>query len=208
MLSVVKALVFAALSLSAAGEKIEVRSGHPKLFADEAEFVRLKASSDPLTVAVRGRVVAEADAFLGVPPVERVLEGRRLLTIARQAVARLLCLSKAWRMTDDRRYLERAKSEIRALCGFSDWNPSHFLDTAGVKLWDGGQDSPRTEGRRLHLAFGGRTLDVIGSSDWALEDISKPPHDYESANPGAFRATMTVTAGDTGIVEFTMETAK
>ena len=129
MLGVVKALVFAALSLSA-GERIEVREGHPKLFADEAEFVRLKASSDPLTVAVRGRVVAEADAFLGVPPVERVLEGRRLLTIARQAVARLLSLSMAWRMTDDRRYLERAKAEIRALCGFSDWNPSHFLDTA------------------------------------------------------------------------------
>ena len=129
MLGVIKALVFAALSLSA-GEKIEVRTGHPKLFADEAEFVRLKASSDPLVVAVRSRVVAEADGFLNVPPVEWVLEGRRLLTITRQAVARLLSLSMAWRMTDDRRYLERAKTEIRVLCGFSDWNPSHFLDTA------------------------------------------------------------------------------
>ncbi len=40
----------------------------------------------------------------------------------------------AWKMDEDSRFLDRAVAELDAVCAFSDWNPSHFLDLAEMSL--------------------------------------------------------------------------
>ena len=129
-----KSLLLLTLSVFAfqtlAAPEIKVKAGHPKLFADAEEFARIRSDKSELAASVRAKVFAEAEAVLSEAPVERVLEGRRLLSVSRLAVSRLTHLSMAYRLSGDKRYLDRAKRELFALCSFSDWNPSHFLDTA------------------------------------------------------------------------------
>jgi len=63
-----------------------------------------------------------------------VLIGRRLLDKSNEALRRIFFLSYAWRVTSDSKYLERAEQEMLAVSGFSDWNPSHFLDVAEMTM--------------------------------------------------------------------------
>ena len=128
LMAIVAVMVLAVHAVAA--PEVKVKIGHPKLFADADEFMRIRSDKSELAALVRAKVFAEAEAVLTEPPVERVVEGRRLLCVSRLAVSRLTHLSMAYRISDDRRYLERAKRELFALCSFSDWNPSHFLDTA------------------------------------------------------------------------------
>lgn len=110
----------------------QMDSSHPRLFlkaAGEKELVR-SLSADPLRMKLRGVLLARADRVLEEAPVERVLEGRRLLGQSRKALGRVLHLGLAWRITGDAKYAARAKQEMLAAAAFSDWNPSHFLDVA------------------------------------------------------------------------------
>ncbi|MBL8233811.1 MAG: heparinase II/III family protein [Bryobacterales bacterium] len=107
-------------------------SSHPRLFlkaAGEKELVRSLAA-DPLRAKLRGVLLARADRVLEETPVERVLEGRRLLGQSRRALGRVLHLGLAWRLTGEAKYASRAKQEMLAAARFTDWNPSHFLDVA------------------------------------------------------------------------------
>nr|WP_262919517.1 heparinase II/III-family protein [Niabella hibiscisoli] len=55
-------------------------------------------------------------------------EGKRLLAVSREALARLFYLSYSFRMSGDKKYVQRAELELNAICNFESWNPSHFLD--------------------------------------------------------------------------------
>lgn len=43
-------------------------------------------------------------------------------------------LSYAFRLTKERKYLERAEKELLKVSKFKDWNPSHFLDVAEMTM--------------------------------------------------------------------------
>ena len=109
---------------------------HPRLFADAAGFAALKAraASDAYVKMGAEHVRARADLVLGTKPVARVLEGRRLLGVSRTALFRINTLALAYRLYGDRVHLDRAVAELRAVCAFSDWNPSHYLDVAEMSL--------------------------------------------------------------------------
>ena len=62
------------------------------------------------------------------------MTGRRLLSVSRQALKRVFYLSTMYRLEGDKRYSDRAVSEMLALCRFSDWNPSHFLDVGEMTM--------------------------------------------------------------------------
>ena len=109
---------------------------HPRLFANDArfaEFVEL-AERDELAKAIKTHILETAEQTLPVPVLERKKTGMRLLTVSREAISRLSRLAFAWRLTKDKRFLDRAKAEMDAICGFSDWNASHYLDTAELCL--------------------------------------------------------------------------
>ena len=72
--------------------------------------------------------------MLSKPPCERKLEGRRLLHVSNEVLKRVFYLSYAFRTTGDKRFAERAKSEMIAAAKFPDWNPSHLLDVGEMAL--------------------------------------------------------------------------
>jgi hypothetical protein len=107
-------------------------SEHPRLFfgPDEEAQLASKIADDPLLAEARERVVAVADDLMDVAPVERTKVGRRLLSVSRTCLKRVLNLALAYRLTGEARYAERAQTEMLAAAAFTDWNPSHFLDVA------------------------------------------------------------------------------
>ena len=111
------------LAASAGASAFAPVAPHPRLFADEAEFAAAKeriASCEEGRAAL-GVLMRVADSALAKKPLERKMEGRRLLGVSRDALERIGCLSFAWRYTGDRRYAERAAAEGKAVYAFSDW---------------------------------------------------------------------------------------
>ena len=108
---------------------------HPRLFYSTRNMARLKAPGDsPAPSAIREAVLAEAKDLLETEPLERIQIGRRLLSVSREALHRLMHWGFAYRVQPDRAYLERAVREMDAISTFTDWNPSHFLDVAEMTL--------------------------------------------------------------------------
>jgi len=105
---------------------------HPRLFlnAGEVEALKGKIDADPQLVQVRAELLARAEELLSVPPLTRVMKGKRLLSVSRSCFQRVTDLSMAWLLTKDARFLDRARAEMLAVAEFTDWNPPHFLDVA------------------------------------------------------------------------------
>ena len=109
---------------------------HPRilLLKGEEDAIRQNIASDEIWEKLHGFLISECNKIIDKPPVERVLIGRRLLDKSREALRRIFNLSYAWRMTSEKKYLDRAVSEMLAVSAFSDWNPSHFLDVAEMTM--------------------------------------------------------------------------
>lgn len=109
---------------------------HPRLLLADGDIdaIRQLPSRSKNAAAVHGRIIAECDRILDTAPVERVMTGRRLLSVSREALKRIFYLSYAYRTTQDDRYAARAEREMLAISDFSDWNPSHFLDVGEMTM--------------------------------------------------------------------------
>ncbi len=105
---------------------------HPRLLMTASDEVRVREeiavqeTKDALFALIR----KNANEILVQPPVVRKQEGKRLLSVSREALRRILCLAFVSRITGEAVYAERAIGEMVAAAAFSDWNPSHFLDVA------------------------------------------------------------------------------
>jgi len=104
----------------------------PGLVVSAAEWASLAARRDDDADLDRFAklVIERARKDLGLAPLERTLEGRRLLRVSREFIRRTLGWAFAWRVTGDGVFLERARREMMAVSAFADWNPSHYLDVA------------------------------------------------------------------------------
>ena len=105
---------------------------HPRLFTTRKELAGLRnmLERDPLRRQMADFVIQQANLLREVEPVERKLEGRRLLSQSRRCVERVLILAMAYHLTGDVRHAQRCRQEMLAAARFSDWNPTHFLDVA------------------------------------------------------------------------------
>ncbi|HSM46694.1 MAG TPA: heparinase II/III family protein, partial [Draconibacterium sp.] len=111
-------------------------TGHPRLFflsADEAAL-KAKLNSTQVLKRVHDLIIDESDKMLTLSVQQRVLTGRRLLTVSREAILRISFLSYSYRMTGDAREADRAETEMLGMAAFSDWNPSHFLDVGEMTV--------------------------------------------------------------------------
>ena len=110
----------------------EMPSTHPRLFLARGAEAGLnqQIAANAVMSQIKAELLRDADRELSSKPVERKLIGRRLLDKSRTALSRVLHLGLAWRLTGEKKYLERARAELVAVARFSDWNPSHFLDVA------------------------------------------------------------------------------
>lgn len=109
---------------------------HPRilLLKGEEALIEKNMDADRRWLTVSSYILDKSEAMLTLPPVERVLIGRRLLDKSREALRRIYYLSYSYRMTGDARFLARAEQEMLAVSAFTDWNPSHFLDVAEMTM--------------------------------------------------------------------------
>jgi hypothetical protein len=110
--------------------RTELRRPRLLMGPGDVQRLRQRAEGESAFRPVARAVLRDADAMLPVPPVERIMQGRRLLGESRRVVRRVMTLAMAHHLTGDRKYADRAGREMLAAAAFSDWNPSHFLDVA------------------------------------------------------------------------------
>lgn len=124
---------------------------HPYLLMNNSEkkAIQHQIRKDKLWAQIHNDIITTSKTLLSVPIQTRKVIGRRLLDVSRESIRRIFYLSYAWRMTGNKEFAERAEREIIAVCQFSDWNPSHFLDVAEM------------------------TLAVAIGYDWCIDAISK-----------------------------------
>lgn len=112
-------------------------ANHPRLFASAPQFqslAHLANENDGIHRRMMDRLEFVADAILKSKPLERKMEGRRLLGVSRNALFRISTLALCYRIRGREQYRERCVAEMRAVANFSDWNPSHFLDVGEMAL--------------------------------------------------------------------------
>lgn len=112
---------------------------HPRLMLDDAAFGELKSKihsgNYPVLTSLNEVIIANADKALAKEThLERKLSGRRMLSTSREALLRLTSCAFAYRMTANSAYLNFAEGELNAVCSFTDWNHSHFLDVAEMAM--------------------------------------------------------------------------
>lgn len=111
-------------------------SVHPciLLLKNEEQQIRNLIDSDETWKKMHFAILEESNKILGRSPLERVMIGRRLLSTSRELLRRVFFLSYSYRMTGDEKFLVKAEKELLAVAGFTDWNPSHFLDVAEMTM--------------------------------------------------------------------------
>lgn len=109
---------------------------HPRIMLLKGEEASIKKSikASPVWGKMHQAIIDECDKIIPLPPIERIQIGRRLLDKSREALRRIFYLSYAYRTTGEMKYAERAETEMVYIAGFSDWNPSHFLDVAEMTM--------------------------------------------------------------------------
>ncbi len=101
------------------------------IFTTETEqLLNDKLKSDANVKQLYQHIKAYADYSLQLPPLTYVKKGRRLLSVSREALQRMLAIAMVYRMERQPEYLHRLEAELLTVAHFPDWNPSHFLDAA------------------------------------------------------------------------------
>jgi hypothetical protein len=178
------ALAFAACARNDDGRAIlaKIRPGHPRLMmtVDTIGNIKAAVSSDPW---IRRRYRAEkarADQFLAQPvSVAEFKGGDGMVDTSRQVLERVTTLALVYRIGGDRRYLDRAWSELEAAARFRSWGLRPFLSTAEMTaafalaydwLYDDWNEDRRQALRRAILELGLRPgLEAYSSQRWPLQ---------------------------------------
>jgi hypothetical protein len=122
------------LAIAATGRELRP---HPRLLTGPGDhpFPSAETAGAPVWVRQADSVItAFSDEVLTLPPVERIKTGKRLLGVSREALKRIFYLSYTYRVHGGDAYARRAVDEMLAVCAFSDWNPSHFLDVGEMAM--------------------------------------------------------------------------
>jgi hypothetical protein len=165
--------------------KNHLRKESPRLVftADLEQQLRKKLKTDPVVKNVYEALKLNAAAIQEEPLLEREQIGRRLLSVSRKMLYRMNVLGVLYRLDKDPRILNRVNEELLAVCRFSDWNPSHFLDVAEMSMavalavdWCGDDLPPSTvklakaalveKGIRPSFAETGNIGWITGTNNW------------------------------------------
>jgi hypothetical protein len=111
-------------------------ANHPRLLLDKAGEISLIKAIKEIDVYTKidQYIIAESDNFITEAPLIYKKKGKRLLAVARLALKKIYYLSYSYRVTKDKKYLDRAELELNAVCNFENWNPEHFLDVGEMTM--------------------------------------------------------------------------
>lgn len=126
------ALALCALDRPAQAATAPATPGQPRLGATPQDWATLeeRRKADPDLDRLVVALLERARKDLPLAPLERKLEGIRLLWVSREFIRRGLQWAFAYRLTGEAVFLDRARREMLAVSAFSDWHPAHFLDVA------------------------------------------------------------------------------
>lgn len=115
---------------------IENLPDHPRilLFREDEKNFKKFVNSERCWINLHDEITSVSDKLITTAVVQRVMVGRRLLDVSREALRRIFFLGYSYRTTGDKAYAKRAEEELLAVSNFSDWNPSHFLDVGEMAL--------------------------------------------------------------------------
>jgi len=110
----------------------KLRQGHPRLVALGPDIARVRqmVAKEPLAKEYHAALLAQGKRYLREPLLKYKLIGPRLLHVSRAACDRIYTLGLLFRLDGDAAFADRAVRELLNVCGFKDWHPPHFLDTA------------------------------------------------------------------------------
>ena len=114
----------------------KLRKSQPRLVLNakiEKNLMR-RLKSDPVVQNMYEAIKMNAAEVQKKPLLERKQIGRRLLSVSREMLYRINMLGMVYRIEKDPTVLSRIDEEVKAVCNFSDWNPSHFLDVAEMSM--------------------------------------------------------------------------
>ncbi len=116
--------------------KKNLRKKQPRLVvnADIEKNLRKKLASDPVVKNMYEAIKLNATDIMDEPLLERIKIGRRLLRVSREMLYRVNMLGMVYLVDKDKEVLNRINDEVLAVCNFSDWNPSHYLDVAEMSM--------------------------------------------------------------------------
>ena len=135
-------LFFLLFSFVVTGRDLSVRQSgkellqHPRLLfsKQEEQQIRDLFGTEPLLDSLYVGLMKEAERLLLVPPQEdprrEIKNTKDILPISREQVYRMVNLALAYRLSGDRRFAEKAETELVHVCNFPDWDPIHYLDVA------------------------------------------------------------------------------
>ncbi len=131
-----KLLIGAVIIMAAISCQQSNYPGHPRilLFEGEEKALLEQVETDETWGKIHAVIMDESENLLQQEPLERIQIGRRLLSTSREYLRRVLYLSYAYRMTGDERFSAHAERHLLKAAGFSDWNPTHFLDVAEMTM--------------------------------------------------------------------------
>jgi hypothetical protein len=116
--------------------KKNLRKTQPRLVinSDLEKLVKTKLKTDPVIQNLYKAIQANTAVIQGKPLLERKLEGRRLLGVSREMLYRMNMLGMVYRIEKDSKVLNRINEEVVAVCNFTNWNPSHYLDVGEMSM--------------------------------------------------------------------------
>lgn len=116
--------------------KKNLRKSQPRLVlnAKTERNLRNKLKADPVIQNMYKAIQLNAAEIHDEPLLERIKTGRRLLSVSREMLYRMNMLGMVYRIDKDPKVLQRINDEVVAVCNFSDWNPSHYLDVAEMAM--------------------------------------------------------------------------
>ena len=109
---------------------------HPRLILKDGDVAALLQTieNSPQMERLNDYIIESAEKMLEQPVSEYKKQGKRLLTISRTVMERVLYCSYAYLTTKQSAFAARAEQEMLAAAAFDDWNPSHFLDVAEMTV--------------------------------------------------------------------------
>jgi len=113
---------------------------HPRLLLNDIELAKEIENSlkDEVRLRLHKRIISSALLELDTLPVEYILDrhhrkhGPDIKKQARTATPRILSCSMAYRLTKDKRFMDRAVAEMKSLANFPNWHPTLFLGTSEI----------------------------------------------------------------------------
>ena len=113
-----------------------LRKDLPRLVlnADIDKVLKSQLKTDPVVQNIFQAIKLNADEVMQKPFLERIKIGRRLLSVSREMLYRINMLGMVYHVEKDPEILQRIDGEVKAVCSFSDWNPSHYLDVGEMSM--------------------------------------------------------------------------